>query len=362
VTLKTPLWMQAGGGDAVIEFSGLDYRAVFDAMIQAEGYIGPTSLKVVQRGAGANFSVDVLAGFEVIQGDDTALQGKYLCENTATYNVPLPSPPVSGSRIHRIIARIKDKLHNGSDWSTYEWTISYLEDTGSGTPALPASAITLALVTIASGASNVTDANINQQRQTALMWPTRPHLAASTADYPPNPRVGERVHRSDISPIEFVYDGSAWRMDGSAARIYKDRSADATGRTATVLSADDQLTVTLLAGVTYRGTLVLPYTADAAGDFKWKLVPPAGGTINGSAMSLPAAATGASGNVTLDQYTEASSPIGGGSGATQMTVTVQVKMWSGSGGTCAVHWCRDGGTGTTTLLAGAFMDLTPVGL
>jgi hypothetical protein len=352
--------MQASGGDAGLTYSALDDRATLDALITSEGVIGLSSLEVTQRAAGADFSCDVSTGFCVILGDDVPLQGKYLCQNTAVVNLAIPTPPLSGSLIHRVIARVKDKTHNGS-WSTYEWTLEVLADVGGGTPALPDTAITLALVTVAVGDPNVDDDSINNQRQVAEMRPTRPHVVFADDERPPNPRVGDRVHRGDRSPIEEVWDGTSWRMDASAARIYKDRSSDATGRTSTSLSADDVLTVTLIPQVTYRGVLVLKYTADAAGDFKWDLVLPTGGTIEGAAQGLPAASTGASGVVTLDAYTEASTSIGGGSGATAMTIEVEIKFWSGDGGTAAIHWCRDGATGTTVLKGGSWLDFIPVG-
>ncbi len=361
MTLKRPLNMQASGGDSALTYSGLEDRSLLDMLILSEGVIGLSSLKVSQRGAGANFSVDVSAGFCAITGDDVALQGKYVCQNTAVVNLAIASPPVSGSRIHRVIARIKDKTHNGG-WSTYEWTLEVLADVGSGTPVQPDSAITLALVTVNFNDTATTDARINDQRLSALLWPTRPHAVSTDAGRPQNPQVFETVGRTDRAPLREVWDGSVWRMDSSAAAIYKDRSADDAGRTSTSLADDDTLSVTLLANVTYELSAVWIYTADAAGDFKWKLIVPASGTINGSAIGLPAASTGASGNVTVDQFTEGSTPIGGGSGATVMTVTVTAKVWSGSGGTFKLQWCRDGGTGTTILKQHSYMRLVPVGI
>lgn len=361
MTLKQPLLMQAGGGDSALSYSALDARALLDALVLTEGIIGLSSLKVSQRGAGSNFSVDVSTGFACITGDDVALQGKYLVQNTAVVNVTIASPPVSGSRIHRVIARIKDKLHNGS-WSTYEWTLEALADVGSGTPAQPDSAITLALVTVNSGDTSVTDARINDQRLSAFLWPTRPHAVASDAGRSQNPQIFETVGRTDRAPIREVWDGTAWRMDSSAATIYKDRSADATGRTVATLADDDTLNVTLLANVTYELSAIWFYTADAAGDFRWKLIPPTGGTINGSALGLPAASTGSSGPVTVDQFNEGSTLIGGGSGTTIMTVTVQAKVWSGSGGAFKLQWCPDAATGTTILKQHSYMALRPVGI
>jgi hypothetical protein len=169
-----PLWEQAAGGDAAINYTGTNDRTLFDALVQAEGVVGiPGSLTgpfaVTQRGAGANYTVDVAAGAAVITGDSVAGQGKYLIRSQGSVNIPYAGgAPASGTRIHRIIARIRDKPSDGG--TTYDWTLEWLEDTGSGTPAQPNSAITLALVTIATGQASVLNANIADQRLTA-----RPH-------------------------------------------------------------------------------------------------------------------------------------------------------------------------------------------
>ena len=123
------------------------------------------------------------------------------------------SPPVSGSRTHRVVAQVRDKLHNSTSWSTYEWTIDVLEDTGSGTPALPNSAISLALVTVAAGQTSVTDSNIQDFRPSALSRPGRPRVVADSATRPVRPVEGEEIWRQDLDDVEF-YDGSAWQRMG----------------------------------------------------------------------------------------------------------------------------------------------------
>ncbi len=360
MTLKSPWIMQASGGDPEIEYSGLDIRSVLDASIVSEGVIGLGSLRVSQRGAGANFSVDVAAGFCAITGDDVALQGKYLCQNTAVVNLVIPSPPVSGSLVHRVIARVKDKTHNGS-WSTYEWTMEVLPDVGSGTPALPATAITLALVTVASGASNVVDANISGQATHAFPWPGRPHQVGSDGARSPSPGLFERNARTDKAPIEEVWDGSAWRMDGSAAAIYKERGSNLSRTSTTALADDTELSVTLLAGVVYVVDAVLFYTASTTGDFRFQWLVPTGGSLNAACHALPSGSTGNSGVVSLDRQVEGSAFIGGGSGATVMTVRLSGKVWSGSGGTFKLQWAQSVSDGTATiLLQNSFMRLIPV--
>jgi hypothetical protein len=162
VALLTPIYMQPATGDPAIEYSALqDRAALLAAIFSREGVLDVDAgqLRVTQRAAGANFSVDIAAGRAAVDGDDISDQGTYLCTSTAVENRVTPQPPASGTHTHRVIARVRDKLHNGAE-TTYDWALEVLPDTGTGLPALPASAIHLATVTIAAGATAVTDANI----------------------------------------------------------------------------------------------------------------------------------------------------------------------------------------------------------
>lgn len=363
MTLKRPLNMQETAPDAAIQYSALDDRALFSALFLGEGIVGAIgSLAVEQRGAGANMSVDVAAGWCLITGDDVSNQGRYLCENTATVNVVVPAAPVSGTRVHRVIARVKDKTHNGA-YSTYEWLIELQQDSGSGTPALPNTAIQLALVTVGTSTTAITANELSGHRQMAQGWSSRPHQVASDAGRPPNPLAAETVYRTDRAPIREVYDGGAWRMDAGAAAIYKDRGSDLSRASTTTLSDDPSLTATLLANVTYVLDCVLLYAADAAVDFKFGFTVPSGSTLNGVCHNPPAAQAATSGDVTLDQVTEASNPIGGGNGTgTVMTAHIKAKVWSGSGGTFAIKWAQSASSTTaTTLKQHSFMELVPRG-
>jgi hypothetical protein len=209
VTLQRPLFMQATGGDTPFSYAAVATRQMYDVMYAGEGVIN-LGLQVTQRGAGANMTVDVAAGSCVIAGDDAAGQGKYLCVNDAgALSVVVPAAPVSGTRIHRVIARIKDKLHSGS-WTTYEWTIELLADTGSGTPALPASAIPLARVTVTAGQVAVVNANITDDRISAPLTGGQYRQVSADAGRSPNPFVSEKIWRTDKTCFE-TWSGTAWR-------------------------------------------------------------------------------------------------------------------------------------------------------
>ncbi|MGH3673648.1 MAG: hypothetical protein ACRDSH_23965 [Pseudonocardiaceae bacterium] len=167
MAIQTPLFLQKTGADADVTYSATNYRlALIAGLCQFPGVIDPygsNGLLVTQRGAGANFSVDVAAGYGIIQGGDVTLQGSYIAVNDATVNVATPSAPGSGTRIHRLVLQIRDKLNNGA-YTTYDGQLQLLQDTGSGTPATPASALSLAKVSISAGQANVSNANITDDR------------------------------------------------------------------------------------------------------------------------------------------------------------------------------------------------------
>ncbi|TDD97648.1 hypothetical protein [Actinomadura rubrisoli] len=219
VTLKRPLYMQAGGGDTPFSYDAVDFRAILASVFNVGGVCNtsPADLKVTQRSAGANFSVDVAAGYAVIAGTDVAGQGFYLVQSTATVNLVVPPPPVSGTRVHRVVAQVRDKLHNGAlAANTYDFVLSVLEDTGSGTPATPASALSLATVSVASTALNVSDSNITDTRVNAVSTIGIGRWVGSDALRPPAPVDGELIWRTDKSYYEVAVSGS-WRPIGLAA-------------------------------------------------------------------------------------------------------------------------------------------------
>ncbi|HEY5985813.1 MAG TPA: hypothetical protein VIV12_05425 [Streptosporangiaceae bacterium] len=155
--------MQPATGDPEIDVPASQMRQLARALAGggARGLIAPAAAVVTQRGAGANFSVDVGAFQAIVDGTDVADQGDYLLTQTATVNVVTPTAPASGTRTHRLIARVRDKRSNAT-YTTYDFLLDLLQDTGSGEPALPASSLTLAHISIAAGQANVSNSNITQ--------------------------------------------------------------------------------------------------------------------------------------------------------------------------------------------------------
>lgn len=169
MTLHAPIWLQPAGGDPDITYSARELRQLVrnlvGAAVQAldtQGVVGSSAFQVTQRGAGANFSVDVAAGGAFVVGDDVASQGTYFAWNDGTVNVAVPAAPASGTEVHRLVLQIQDKLNNGV-WTGYTAALTLLADTGSGTPAEPNSALTLALISAAAGQASILNANITNQ-------------------------------------------------------------------------------------------------------------------------------------------------------------------------------------------------------
>jgi hypothetical protein len=221
-----PLWLQKTGADADITYTATLDRTLFDGTYTSEGVQGTTSFIVTQRGAGANFSVDVSAGFAVVTGDSVANQGKYMIRSIGVVNVAYAGgAPGSGTRVHRIIARIRDKVAAGSN---YDWTLEWLEDTGTGTPAEPASAITLATVSITVAQASVTNANITDLRPYARMYgdPYKIHKTVTTATQPiifsgiPSTFKQVEILFSAKSTANSSLDQMAFRVNNISTGIY----------------------------------------------------------------------------------------------------------------------------------------------
>ncbi len=169
MTLIRPLYMQAAAGDEGFDVSATEHRAFVQAAL-SEGVVGPGDYAVTPRAAGANFTVEVAPGLAVVYGDTVANQGAYLLRSTAVESLPIPAAPPSGSRVHRVIARVRDRSADGTvPAGTYDQVLEVLADTGSGTPPQPDSAITLGLVTVSAGAASITAAAIASRRTLARL-------------------------------------------------------------------------------------------------------------------------------------------------------------------------------------------------
>jgi hypothetical protein len=156
VTIEQPIWMQQSVGDPTITYTGQQLRVMTDIMSFLSGVTLKNDLKVSQRGAGANMSVDVAAGSCVVAGLTVTYQGKYLCRSTAVVNVAISAAPGSGTRTDLVVARVYDDQADGL--GQYMWQPEVF--TGSSVPS-GASYIPLAKVTVAAGTASITSGMID---------------------------------------------------------------------------------------------------------------------------------------------------------------------------------------------------------
>lgn len=155
-------------------YNAQDDRLAIQALTpyMQEGVARPADLKVTQRAAGVNMSVDVAAGFAFIDGDDSVSQGYYVLYNDSVANRTILAPSANPRR-DLVIARVQDATEAGAVNSV---TIEVLQGTPAVSnpvaPALPNNAIPLASVLVNTGAVSITNADLTEARSlggTAVM-------------------------------------------------------------------------------------------------------------------------------------------------------------------------------------------------
>jgi hypothetical protein len=165
MTLYAPLDIQNGTYSATLD------RQLADAIFGAQGVVTIADLKVAQRGAGANMSVDVAAGKLVVLGTDNAGQGKYLCFSDAITNVAIATAPGTGlSRIDLIVAQVRDADQNGGAFN--DWIITSVAGVANASPVAPtapASSQVLARVAVGANVTSIVNANITDFRTLAAL-------------------------------------------------------------------------------------------------------------------------------------------------------------------------------------------------
>lgn len=156
-----------------IQANSHDAHTLRREMVATHGYRGGvipgtatfTDLKVTQRGAGANMSVDVAEGSCYVTGTESNYQGIYHGDNQGTTNVVITAANPTNPRRTLIVARIKDSEYGVA--VTDEFVIEAIDGTPAGSPAdptVPDNCIVLARVAVAAAASSITDANITDLR------------------------------------------------------------------------------------------------------------------------------------------------------------------------------------------------------
>lgn len=125
------LFQTASGGSP--SYSAREFRAMFSELWD-EGVL--EGLKVAQRGAGANMSVDINIGGAIVTGDDQTRQGNYIIRCTALENKTVTAAPGSNSRLDLVVAEVLDPDSGGAAGRITQFRV--IAGTAAGSPVLPA--------------------------------------------------------------------------------------------------------------------------------------------------------------------------------------------------------------------------------
>jgi hypothetical protein len=168
-----PLFTQGGTG-AAPGYSAIDRRRADSPGLQA-GVMGATDFKVVQRGAGANMSIDVTmtaGGSALVQGGWVAGQGLYTVPvHGSTINEVVAAAHATLPRIDSVYLRVYDHQHDFFGLNRAEIVLFTGTATGGATldnrsGAIPVTGSVLLLgdVLVPAASSSVITANIRDRR------------------------------------------------------------------------------------------------------------------------------------------------------------------------------------------------------
>lgn len=160
------------------------------AGVYQEGVYGATDLKVVQRGAGANMSVDVGAGDAWVKADQGTRNGLYFQTNDATVNVVVTAAHATLPRIDQAVLTVNDGTAGVGSGDTATLTVlagtatsGATLDNRNGAAALGNNRIRLADILVPAASSSVVTANIRDRRPWARGFYNRLVRNGAGTDY-----------------------------------------------------------------------------------------------------------------------------------------------------------------------------------
>lgn len=166
--LIPPTWLENSS-----QHNAQDYRVMLASVVQEAGVAGPGAFRVSERAGTASMSVDVAPGGAFIASTRSPQQGMYHAYNTATLEVPLAASDGSNPRIDRILIQVRDEAQDAG-LSANDVRIYVEQGTPAAVPEPPEITIDdyleLAQVTVAAGATAVTDSDIVDMRVASTVW------------------------------------------------------------------------------------------------------------------------------------------------------------------------------------------------
>ena len=196
-------------------------RYVMQAYTQSQGVIGTGDLKITQSGT-PGMSVVVAAGGGFMQAG-AAQGGMYFAYNDASVTLTVNSNSSGNPRIDSVVMYVRDQDVSGV--SNNDVHIGIVAGTPASSPVAPTISststdytnsitigntltyIVLANVTVANGATSITNANIADMRTKSMV----PDRSVSSLSMVVSPIAGQIVWNTADSKL-YVYDGSAWQI------------------------------------------------------------------------------------------------------------------------------------------------------
>lgn len=214
----------------------------------------------------------------------------------------------------------------------------------------------LATVTVASGASSISAANVTYLAS---------HLASdgsgiivnsqAALSYVPVPLAGQTATLSDGT--QFTWTGSAWKP----VLLFVRKTASENLTSSTTLQNDDQLFLSVAANAFYEVRLWIRAAAQTTDDIKVNFTAPSGSSFDWIVMSMTSTAASFGDDQTAI-FVLGSTPTFGGLGGTNIPIYVTGLLATGSSaGTFQFQWAQ--GTSSTngvTVLSGSWMRLDRV--
>lgn len=152
-----------------VAMPSVDVRRMLAVAISAEGVKALNDLKVSQRAAGANMSVDVAAGEAYILDDHAGSNagGFYWAKNDAAVNLAIAAASPSNPRVDRVILEVLDAFLGDAENTRRLRVLTGTPTAGAtlancnGAAAVPGSALLLGNVLVAASDSSITDGEID---------------------------------------------------------------------------------------------------------------------------------------------------------------------------------------------------------
>jgi len=148
-----------------------DYRLAATPEYSAQGIFGTNDLAVSQNGT-PNMSVNVAAGTALVLGTRTATQGMYSVVNDASANLAIAASNPTLPRVDIVVLTVRDSDYVGD--ATKDAILQVITGTAASSPvapAVPASSLLLATISVGANVSNIVTANITDNRNRAAQKP-----------------------------------------------------------------------------------------------------------------------------------------------------------------------------------------------